>query len=70
MGICMSNQKQRKEKQLKEGELDYIVKQMKTSPCPEEILNQRTSIDIPYNAYRNPILNRRLKESTTLTTAQ
>ncbi|CAD8104646.1 unnamed protein product [Paramecium sonneborni] len=70
MGICMSNQKQRKENKLKEGELGSIVNQMRTSPCPEEILKKRISVDTPFNAYRNPILNRRLKGSQTLTSGQ
>ncbi|CAD8090295.1 unnamed protein product [Paramecium primaurelia] len=70
MGLCMCNMKQRKENQQKEGELDQIVNKMRTSPYPEEILNKRISIDVPYNAYRNPILNRRLKGSVTLTISQ
>ncbi|CAD8128626.1 unnamed protein product [Paramecium sonneborni] len=70
MGICMSNQKQRKGIFQKEGELESIVSQMRTSPCPEEILKKRISVDAPYNAYRNPILNRRLKGSQTLTSGQ
>lgn len=69
MGICMTNGKKREENKLKEGELNLIVNKMKHSPCPEEILQKRTSIDIPYNAYRNPILNRRLRESATLSIA-
>lgn len=69
MGMCMTNGKKREEIKCKEGELNLIVNEMKHSPCPEEILQKRTSIDVPYNAYRNPILNRRLKESLTLTNA-
>ncbi|CAK90049.1 unnamed protein product (macronuclear) [Paramecium tetraurelia] len=66
MGICMSNMKQRKDNQQKEGELGQMVKKLRTSPFPEEILKKRISIDTPYNAYRNPILNRRLRVSVTL----
>ncbi|CAD8169112.1 unnamed protein product [Paramecium octaurelia] len=69
MGICVSNMKYRKDNQQKEGELGQMVNKLRTSPCPEEILKKRISIDTPYNAYRNPILNRRLRGSVTITTS-
>jgi hypothetical protein len=42
---------------------------MKESNFPEQILKSRVSIDEPYNAFRNPILNRRLRNSISPTTA-
>lgn len=40
------------------------MKKMKKSSNPDEVLKNRGSIDTPFNPYRNPILNRRLRNST------
>ncbi|CAK77725.1 unnamed protein product (macronuclear) [Paramecium tetraurelia] len=62
MGICKSKTKDHVDAQL-QGSFAQVINQGPEKNNIEALINEKTQSQELYNPYRNPILNRRLRQS-------
>lgn len=64
MGTCSMMQKKKTQKTTQSGEITIMMAKVRGSVDIEYILNKKSNENKMYNPFKNPILNRRLRDTS------